>query len=356
MQIKSKSEQGMRLLPEWAPQEAIILAWPDAQTDWQLCLAEVRAVYLEIIKQLNRAQTPVILLIREAEIREIQTHLPAKATLLLVNADYNDTWVRDYAFLSGESANGMQPIEFIFNGWGNKFDAHKDNQINQGVLADLCQLPLQSIPIVAEGGALEIDEQGHLLSTQFCLNNPERNGTLSLTQYRDVFHQQLGATRVNILENGHLAGDDTDGHIDTLVRFTPDKGLVIQSAFNRPEDSHFEGLRALVQECRAELPEHEIFELPLPNIVNQDGQRLPASYANFLISNQQILCPVYGEPEDRQALSIMKYAYSDYKIVPINCLPLVQQFGSLHCITMQVPTGTLKPEIVNKFSHGVSEV
>ena len=356
MQINSQAEQCMRLLPEWAPQEAVILAWPDAHTDWQPWLPAVRKVYLRIIDQLNKAQTPVVLLIREAEIREFQTHISSSAKVLLVKAVYNDTWVRDYAFLSCKSPDGIQPIEFTFNGWGNKFEASKDNHINQTVLADLCQLPLQSIPIVAEGGALEIDQQGHLLSTQFCLANPQRNGPLSPADYSQLFRQHLGATQFSILENGHLAGDDTDGHIDTLVRFTPDKGLVIQSAYNRPEDLHFVGLKALVQECQAALPEHKIWELPLPFVLNKHGERLPASYANFLITNQQILCPTYSEPEDTQALTIIKTAYPEHTIVPINCLPLVQQFGSLHCITMQVPVGTLKPEIMKNFSHGVAQL
>ncbi|MFT4994302.1 MAG: agmatine deiminase [Paraglaciecola sp.] len=346
----------MRLLPEWAPQEAVILAWPDPLTDWQPWLPEVRRVYLQIIELLNQAQTPVILLIREAEIKVFQTHISPEARVLLVKADYNDTWVRDYAFLSCNSAQGMQALEFTFNGWGNKFDAGKDNQINQDVLARLCHLPLKSIDIVAEGGALEIDQHGHLLSTQFCLCNPQRNGKLSLDQYRQIFQQQLGATRVSVFENGHLAGDDTDGHIDTLVRFTPDKGLVIQSAYNRPADEHFSGLAALVQECQAGLPEHTIFELPLPLVLNQQGERLPASYANFLISNQQLLCPVYGEAEDQRAINILTLAYPEHKIVPIDCLPLIQQFGSLHCITMQVPVGILRPDVVHKFSHGVSQL
>ena len=346
----------MGLLPEWTPQEAVILAWPDKHTDWQPHLAEVRAVYLAIIKQLNEGQTPVILLISAAEISALQSQLSAQAKVLLVKADYNDTWVRDYGFLSCQSENGIQTLEFTFNGWGNKFDARKDNQINQKVLANLCRLALKSLPLIAEGGALEIDQHGHLLSTQLCLTNPQRNGVLSLAEYENVFAQQLGTKRFTAFKNGHLAGDDTDGHIDTLVRFTPDKGLVIQSAYNRPEDEHFVDLGALVQECRSSLPEHQIYELPLPFIVNEAGQRLPASYANFLISNQQILLPIYGEPEDKLALTLMQNAYPLHKIVPINCLPLVQQFGSLHCITMQVPVGTLKAEVLSQFSHGVSQI
>ena len=174
--------------------------------------------------------------------------------------------------------------------------------MNQRFLAPLCQQPLRSIPSVCEGGALEIDEQGHLLSTHLCLSNPERNGDMSTQEYVRLFHEQLGAQQVSILEHGHLQGDDTDGHIDTLVRFTGNNGLVIQSAFNRPNDAHFDGLKALVDECQLRVTDHQIFELPLPEVVNSDGDRLPASYANYLICNDHILAPVYQQPKIRRRL------------------------------------------------------
>ncbi|MFT5675821.1 MAG: agmatine deiminase [Paraglaciecola sp.] len=343
-----------RLLPEWAPQEAIILAWPDSKTDWQPWLHDVREVYIEIISAINRGGTGVLLLIREGEIAIFRKLVADNAQVILIRADYNDTWVRDYAYLTCSNGKGMQPIEFVFNGWGNKFNADKDNLINRQILANLCELPLQSFDYVVEGGALEIDQHGQLLSTQFCLSNPQRNGDMSLAEYRDLFKTSLGATRISIFEWGHLQGDDTDGHIDTLVRFTPDNGLLIQSAYNRPKDIHYKGLAALVRECQSAFPEHQIYQLPLPNILNQDGERLPASYANFLINNQQVLCPTYNEPEDSQALAILASAYPSHKIVAVNCLALIQQFGSLHCISMQVPAGTLKSEVHKQFKHGVS--
>jgi agmatine deiminase len=346
----------MQLLPEWAKQEAVIFAWPDLDTDWRPWLHNVRQVYLNIIQALNAANTPVLLLIKEKEIANCQAMLPAQAKVLLVATQYNDTWVRDYGFLTCKSENGMQPVEFTFNGWGEKFDATKDNAVNRKTLATLCQLPIISVDLVAEGGALEIDESGHLLSTQFCLSNPKRNGALSFARYTEIFKQTLGASKVSIFEHGHLEGDDTDGHIDTLVRFTLEQGVVIQSAFNRPEDVHFSGLAALVAECQTALPQHQVFELPLPEIYNAEGDRLPASYANYLISNQHVLCPIYLQPEDELAMSIMQQAYPDFKIVPINCLPLVQQFGSLHCISMQVPVNTLKTDIVRRLNEGVSQL
>ena len=343
-----------QLLPEWTQQEAMMLVWPDKNTDWQPWLGDVQNVYLQIIESLNQANTHVVLLVRSGEVKDCLVKLNKSSQVLIVTADYNDTWIRDYGFLSCASQSGLQPIEFIFNGWGQKFDATKDNKINQRVLSQLCQQPIKSIELVVEGGALEIDQYGTLLSTDFCLSNPKRNGEKSTVSYQQDFERFLGAKQSIVLQNGHLEGDDTDGHIDTLVRFTPNNGLVIQSAFNRPDDSHFQGLAALVKECQHVLPAHQIFELPLPHIVNSHGERLPASYANFLISNQHILCPIYQQAEDALAIQIIQNAYPKFTIVPIDCLPLIQQFGSLHCISMQIPCGILKPEVLQSFANGVS--
>jgi agmatine/peptidylarginine deiminase len=342
-----------RLLPEWVPQEAVLLTWPDQKTDWQPWLHEVRNVYIEIINKLNQAKTPVILLVRENELDECKCRLDKNAKVLLITANFNDTWIRDYGFLTCSNASNMQPVEFVFNGWGQKFDASLDNQVNHKVLSQLCQQPIQSIDFVLEGGAIEIDQEGRLLSTQYCLTNPQRNGSKSIQSYQQNFEEYLGVSSSTILQHGHLEGDDTDGHIDTLVRFTPNNALVIQSAFNRPDDSHFKGLLALVEECKQAFPTHDIYELPLPNIFNTDNERLPASYANFLISNQHVLCPIYQQAEDEIALQVLKEAYPDFVIVPINCLPLIQQFGSLHCISMQIPCGVLKPQVLQLMADGV---
>ena len=343
-----------RLLPEWADQEAIILAWPDEQTDWAPWLNEVRQTYLSLISAINQSGAGVLLLVRKAQIERVNELLFEGCNVVLLPGDYNDTWVRDYGFLTCSSEQGNGPVEFRFNGWGNKFHAEKDNLINQQVLFPLCRLAPQSFSVVVEGGALEIDDVGNLLSTEFCLSNPERNGSLSMQAYRELFAQSLGATQTVIFKHGHLEGDDTDGHVDTLVRFTPTHGLVIQSCFNRPHDPHFNGLDALVRECQESFPAHEIYELPLPEVFNAEGERLPASYANYLICNGHVLCPVYQQPEDDMALTILARAYAGFTLIAIDALPLIQQFGSVHCISMQVPAGTLKSHVVNQLSAGVS--
>ncbi|MBZ2161189.1 MULTISPECIES: agmatine deiminase family protein [Alteromonas] len=348
--------QGSRkLVPEWETVDAVMLAWPHAETDWSPWLEEARETYLNVIAAVNRYHAGVILLCAPDDVDDVISRLGDHARVLIMPASYNDTWVRDYGFLTCRDTEGSgAPVEFRFNGWGEKFDASEDNMANQRYLASLCKLPLRSSPVVAEGGALEIDDFGHLLSTSQCLLNPKRNGDMTIEDYAETFNDMLGCNTFTVLEHGHLEGDDTDGHIDTLVRFTPNKGLVIQAADNRKDDSHYAGLSALCEECATAMPEHEQYRLPLPHIDNNEGERLPASYANFLICNRAVLLPIYGQPEDEAAITQMQQAYPDHIIEPIDCSVLVKQFGSLHCISMQVPTNTLKESVISTFSKGVS--
>lgn len=345
--------QQYTLLPEWAEQEAVLLAWPHQYTDWVDNLAQVQDTYLRLINTINMANAVVILLCDEEELEYVQSLLNPLNKVLIFPTLYNDTWVRDYGFLTVSDNNANYPVSFTFNGWGQKFDAQLDNQVNQ-TLAKLCQHTLLINPAVLEGGAIEIDENQHLLTTASCLYNTKRNGHMNKAQYESLFAQYLGAKTVTIFNNGRLEGDDTDGHIDTLARFTPLMGIVLQGADNRPQDPHFAELFKLQYEVSQVLPAHKIYSLPLPFIVNQDGQRLPASYANYLILNRHILFPTYGVAEDKTAAEIVQRAYPNYRVIPVPCESLVQQNGSLHCVSMQVPTNTIKKEYIKLAQAGVS--
>jgi agmatine/peptidylarginine deiminase len=342
-----------QLLPEWVPLDAVILAWPDDKTDWRPFLAEAQATYIALIDAINDANCSVLLLIRPEAVESFKAQAISAKSVLLLEADYNDTWVRDYGFLTLGDDEQRTPVEFTFNGWGNKFNATKDNAINQTILAPLLNKPIHAIDLVCEGGAFEIDASGHLLSTSLCLSNPERNGEMPMSAYQSQFQTELGATHVTIYEHGHLQGDDTDGHIDTLVRYTLDKGLVVQGCFNRPDDVHYQGLQQLLVEVAISHPGFTVYELPLAEVINDEGDRLPASYANFLICNDAVLCPIYQQPEDQLALDIIAKAYPEHRIVAVDCLSLVKQYGGLHCITMHVPTGLLKSDITEQFNRGV---
>ncbi|GLR71862.1 agmatine deiminase family protein [Agaribacter marinus] len=347
------SKNSLTLLPEWADIEAVVLAWPHANSDWAPWLDDARRTYLHLIDAILNTGSSIVLLCQEDEIGLIKAMVPMRSRVLLVVVPYNDTWTRDYVFLTCESEHGNVPVEFTFNGWGQKFDASLDNQVNQALSA-LCQRPMISCDAVLEGGAIEIDQNQMLLSTASCLYNPRRNGSLPDSAYQEMFQCLLGAKELCIFEHGHLEGDDTDGHIDTLVRFTPLRGLVMQSAYNRTDDSHFEALFKLKLEIQKKFTGYLLYELPLPRIHNANGERLPASYANFLICNRTILAPIYQQEEDKEALEVLSDAYPNYKIFAIDCSTLIQQFGSLHCITMQIPENTLRAEILELTKNGLT--
>ncbi|WP_395338065.1 agmatine deiminase family protein [Ningiella sp. W23] len=343
----------LTMLPEWAQQEAVVLAWPHMQTDWQEWIDEVRKTYLQLIEAINHCSALVILLCPEDELGLVKSMVSMNAKVLLVQVDYNDTWTRDYVFITCESANGNVPVNFNFNGWGEKFDASKDNKVNT-LLSKLCRQDLINHAAVLEGGAVEIDQNQMLMSTSSCLLNPKRNSQLSLDDYGSLFESVLGARESHIFKHGHLEGDDTDGHIDTLARFTPLRSIVMQSAFNRPADLHFKPLNALKAEIKNAFPGFAIFELPLPEIHNASGERLPASYANFLICNKGILAPIYQQEEDEQAIETLQKAFPNHEVIPIDCSSLVQQYGSLHCVTMQIPENTMKTEILELATNGLA--
>ncbi|MDG1121862.1 MAG: agmatine deiminase family protein [Glaciecola sp.] len=354
-----------QLLPEWVTQEAVILAWPHQQTDWAPWLQDTRCVYLDIITHISQSSGAVVLLVVDEDIADVQQRLHGFTGVLIVPAQFNDTWVRDYGFLTVEHDGQVQPIEFEFNGWAEKYAADLDTQVNRRYLAPLLTQPLISYPEFVEGGALEIDGNGHLLSTAQCLLHPQRNPQLTEQDYHAMFSRTLGAQQSTILQHGHLENDDTDGHIDTLARFTLHQGIVYQGANNRPTDPHFAGLEAMAKELQQAFPAHTLFSLPLPHImdgvedvdnIGAGTERLPASYANFLIFNDLILAPIYGVAEDEEALSVLTQAYPHHQIIPVNCATLIRQYGSLHCITMQVPQGVIKPEWIAQALEQVTVV
>lgn len=345
-----------QLLPEWVSQEALILAYPHSNTDWHSWLTEARAVYHEVIQHIINASGVVLLLTDKTDIEALNARYAQVPGIIIIEAKFNDTWVRDYGFLTVEHNDTLQAIEFEFNGWGNKFNADLDTQVNRRYLSPLLASPLISYPEIVEGGALEINSSGHLLSTANCLFNKARNPNLNSANYQALFTRTLGAQNIIILEHGHLENDDTDGHIDTLARFSLDNDIVYQGAQNRVTDPHFSDLSNMAQELRQAFPDATLYALPLPMVrhIEDDGTstRLPASYANYVIFNDVLLAPIYDAPEDKDALDVLKLAYPHHQIIPINCSALVKQYGSLHCITMQVPQGLLQPKFIEKALRG----
>ena len=313
-----------RLPAEWEPQDAVLLVWPHAQSDWSAVLSEVRHTVQTIITAIERFQ-PVIL------IRPDAWDLPT-----------DDTWARDFGPITIEEEGKPVLLDFEFTGWGGKFDAQKDNAVSRKLHAAgaFGTTPLRAVDFILEGGSIESDGQGTLLTTTECLLNPNRNAHLSREQIEERLKSELGVATVLWLEHGYLAGDDTDAHIDTLARLCPDK-TIVYVACDDVADEHFESLKAMERELQ-NFAGYRLLPLPWPAAkYDSEGQRLPATYANYLVINGAVLVPTYNDAADARALEVIGKAFADREIIGIDCSTLILQHGSLHCITMQIPEGVV---------------
>lgn len=338
-----------RFPAEWEPQAAILLAWPHAGTDWAQRLAQVETTYLALVGAITRFQ-PVLLCVAgeqvEQRARELLTQADVDITAIrFIRIDYDDTWLRDSGPITLLDDSGAPRfLDFRFTGWGGKFEAGRDDALIAGLAARgvLDAEAVQRIDFALEGGAIETDGRGTLLSTWRCL--AERHGEDARDHVTAVLRDSLRQQRVLWLEHGYLEGDDTDAHIDTLARLAPDDAIVFQSC-DDPADSHFTELGAMAEELAAlrtlEGRPYRLFPLPWPRPVLDEGRRLAASYANFLIINSAVLMPAYGDPADERAAAVLANAFPGRQILQVPCRPLIWQNGSLHCLTMQIPKGAL---------------
>lgn len=343
----------LRFPAEWEAQSAVLLTWPHAETDWAPNLAAAEAAFVAIARAVLAHESLVVGVHHAALVEPVRARIAPPADqadrLQVTVAPSNDSWVRDHGPLTVVENGRPVLLDFTFNAWGGKYESALDDAIpaalhRAGVFGDT---PLRRVDFVLEGGALESDGQGTLLTTTSCLLDPRRNAGITRATAEAHLRADLGIERVLWLTEGHLEGDDTDGHIDTLARFANPETIVYQGCED-PADSHFASLQAMAEELsalrRADGQPYRLIALPLPRPMHDgDGRRLPATYANFLIINGAVLLPVYGDPADAPAQSCLAAAFPDRKIVPIDCAALIRQFGSLHCVTMQLPAAVPVP-------------
>ncbi len=337
----------LRLPAEWEPQDAILLAWPHQHTDWRPILKQVTEVYSELAYQISRFEAVIIMAPELKPVRDaLQKTDIDLSRIELFQVDTNDTWVRDFGPLTVFNNNNPQLLDFIFNGWGLKFPADKDNQATQNLYNTevFRGIKMHACDLILEGGSIESDGSGTLLTTSACLLNPNRNPTLNKGELELKLSELLGFNHFLWLEHGWLAGDDTDSHVDTLARLCPDDTIVYVQCGDET-DEHYPALQQMEQQLgRFRTQQGQPFRLlplPWPQACYDGTERLPASYANFLIINKAILVPTYNDPADTLAIKIIGQAFPDREIIGIDCRPLIKQHGSLHCITMQLPQGVL---------------
>ena len=343
---------------EWHPQSGVQLTWPHAATDWGPILAEVDDCFVRIAFEVLAHDE--LLLVVTPEPDRIQALLAERIpSRLLPQVRYfecptNDTWARDHAFLTLITEAGPRLLDFQFNGWGNKFPSELDNAINSKIVnckSSNCKLKgtyESHLDFVFEGGAIESDGRGTLMTPSACLLSPNRNPSLTRDEIEQRLLRYFHAEHVLWLDHGYLAGDDTDSHIDTLARFCPNNTIAYVQCTD-PTDEHYDELRAMEQQLKEIISNFSLFSfnllpLPMPDAIfdPDDGHRLPATYANFLVINGAVLMPTYGQPEnDELARRQLQKAFPKFDIVPIDCRILIRQHGSLHCSTMQFPVGVM---------------
>lgn len=343
------SEDKLRLPAEWEPAGGVLLAWPHADTDWSYMLPEVEACYDSLVRAVARHAVAVVISPDTSLLRERFKDIPADR-LLLVDTPTNDTWTRDYGVIVTRHPDGSPILnDYCFNAWGGKFEWNKDNAVTGNLVSrGLLRGDYNDCrDFVLEGGSIESDGRGTILTTDSCVLTDTRNGA-SREDVEARFARDFGATHVLWLDNGALEGDDTDGHIDTLARLAPDD-TILYCASKAGEDADgqtpgLEAMRRCLEEMRT--PEgrpYNLVEMPLPDpIFDENGERLPATYANFLILNDAILMPVYGQPrKDMLAEMTLRVVFPDHTIERVDCRALIRQHGSLHCATMQLPQDIL---------------
>lgn len=337
-----------RLPAEWEPQSAVLIAWPHADTDWAERLADVEDTYVALVAAIVRFEPAVVCVADEALEARARRRLGDAGVDLgrvrFVRTEYDDTWLRDSGPITLRTGAGLRLLDFRFTGWGGKFEASRDDALVEsleaaGLFANAERTPVQ---FALEGGAIDTDGAGTLLTTWECLS--KRHPGATRDELSAKLADWLAQDRVLWLEHGFLEGDDTDAHVDTLARFASADAIVFQGC-DDPQDTHWPHLRAMADELAALRTQdgrpYRLFELPWAKPILDEGRRLAASYANFLVVNGAVLMPAYGDEADARAQAMMREAFPDREIVAVPCRPLIWQNGSLHCITMQLPEGVV---------------
>lgn len=351
---KQFEETGKFRLPaEWEPQWGVLLTWPHEYTDWAPYLQDIIDTMAVMAREIALRENVVIVAWNK---NLVPMDLQENEHVYITSFPTDDTWARDHGPITlvrseSQGAKGGEQelprwLDFKFNGWGEKFQADFDNLVPLKLRAFSSFYQYFDIEdhedFVLEGGSIECDGQGTVFTTSQCLLALHRNQSLTQEEIEQELKCRLRVERIVWLDHGNLLGDDTDGHIDTIVRVAPDNTLVYVGC-DDPDDEQYEDfqqLEAQLQSLRTgDDQPYRLLKLPMPAaIYEEDGERLPATYANFLVINGAVLVPVYGQEEnDRQAMEVIRQAFPDREMVPIDSRTIIRQHGSVHCLTMQIP-------------------
>ena len=347
--VKEQTEMQIPFFPaEWYPQSGVQLTWPHMGTDWAYMLEEVQECFINIAREVASREMLLIVTPEPNEVRNLLSNTVDMDNVRFFECPTNDTWARDHGFITMLDKGTPILLDFTFNGWGLKFAANLDNQISSKAYKTgaLSGKYVNKLGFALEGGSIESDGMGTLLTTSECLLSPNRNGQMSQREIEEYLKTVFSLKQVLWLDYGYLAGDDTDSHIDTLARLCPSNTIAYVKCEDT-EDEHYGSLHKMEKQLKSFRTlagdPYRLLPLPMADKIEEDGERLPATYANFLIMNNAVLYPTYAQPgNDLRAKQVLQEAFPDHEIVGIDCCALIRQHGSLHCVTMQYPQGVIK--------------
>jgi agmatine deiminase len=326
-----------RLPAEWEDQDSILMVFPHNNSDWADDLQSAESVFLRIASSISSLQKLILIC---QDIDYVKSLFCYHDRISFVKIDTNDTWIRDFGPICVYKDGKRVLLDFVFNGWGAKYEASLDTMVTKKLhsLYHFYPSEIESIDMVLEGGSIDSDGNGTLLTTKKCLLNPNRNPKLSQDQIEQKLKHYFGLKRILWLNHGELMGDDTDAHIDTLARFVNQDTICYVSCDK--DDEHYKELELMREELESfrtlENRAYNLIPLPLPSPIYKDGRRLPATYANFLITNRAVLLPVYDDPKDKEMVFLFKELFPDREIIPINSKRVIEEGGSIHCSTMNI--------------------
>lgn len=342
---RTPASSGFRMPAEWEPQEAVWFSWPHKKTTWPGRFRPIHGVFAGIVAAAStyqRVRINAAKSLHDGILRHLNRARADLTRVTLFDHPTNDSWCRDHGpiFVKNDRTGEVAITDWQYNTWGNKYPPFDLDNAVPSRIADALQMRRFESKLVLEGGSIDVNGAGSLLTTESCLLNPNRNPHLSKEQIEAELRGMLGVTQVLWLGDG-IAGDDTDGHIDDLSRFYKEEGIVTVVEPNSRDVNHrplAENRERLASLRTAAGRPFEIMELPMPRPCYCGDYRLPASYANFLVINGAVLVPVFRQPKrDREALEILGVCFPGRDIVPIDCLDLVWGLGTLHCISQQQP-------------------
>lgn len=325
-----------RFIAEFEEQSFTQIIFPHAKSDWIEYLDEAQTNFENIINEVIKYQKCLVVC---DDVKSVKSRFTENENLFFVEYQTDDTWARDCSALSVEENGDVKLLDFVFTGWGGKFEAEKDSAMSKAISSHYSR-PIESHDFILEGGGVESNGAGIILTTSECVLNKNRNHTLDSIEITQKLSQTLGATEILYLNHGYLAGDDTDSHIDTLARFIS-KDTIMYVKCEDESDEHYKELKLMEEELQEISKTHgfKLVSLPMTEAIYFHDERLPATYANFLFVNGAVIVPTYNVKEDEEALEIFRDAFKELDVVGVDCSVLIRQHGSLHCVTMNFAKG-----------------